>query len=112
MDGIPVSLMEAMALGTPVISTPISGIPELVTDGRDGLLVSEGSAEDLANGIEDLLDHPDKRTQMGLEARATVKARFTIQHHVDRMVAEWNGSAAGVAPVSGSGLDSTRGKEA
>jgi len=109
MDGIPVSLMEAMALGTPVLSTPISGIPELVTDGRDGLLVAEGSAEELANGIEDLLDHPDKRTRMGLEARATVEARFTIQDHVDRMVYGWDASAPGSSQEWGPGPDRTRG---
>jgi colanic acid/amylovoran biosynthesis glycosyltransferase len=51
-DGIPVSLMESMALGIPVISTKISGIPELIKDGKEGFLVSQKNSRELANVIK------------------------------------------------------------
>ncbi len=50
-DGIPVALMESMALGIPVISTKVSGIPELITDGKEGFLVSQKNSRELANAI-------------------------------------------------------------
>lgn len=58
-EGIPVALMEAMAAGVPVISTSITGIPELVIDEQTGLLVPERDAATLADAIERLLDNPE-----------------------------------------------------
>ena len=75
-DGIPVSLMEAMALGTPVVSTRVSGIPELIDHGREGLLVPEKDAPALANAIGRLLDDPDLGPRMARAARAKVEREF------------------------------------
>jgi glycosyltransferase involved in cell wall biosynthesis len=55
IDGIPVALMEAMAAGVPVVSTRLSGIPELVEDGRSGLLAAPGDPESLAAALERVL---------------------------------------------------------
>ena len=61
MEGIPVSLMEAMASGRAVISTSISGIPELIDDGVSGLLVPPDDATALARAMHSLLASPDRR---------------------------------------------------
>jgi glycosyltransferase involved in cell wall biosynthesis len=89
MDGIPVSLMEAMGMGVPVVSTRISGIPELITDGEDGRLVSPGDPLGLADMMQQLLGDSAERNRMASAARKTVKDRFSIQHHVHRMLREW-----------------------
>jgi colanic acid/amylovoran biosynthesis glycosyltransferase len=76
-DGIPVALMEAMALGTPVISTTVSGIPELVVDGETGLLVPPGDIERLADAIVRIAD------DHVLAARLAVAARRHVEQHHD-----------------------------
>ncbi|MBC2177768.1 glycosyltransferase [Listeria booriae] len=79
MEGIPVSLMEAMAQGKPVISTVHSGIPELVTHGETGFLVPERDAEALGQSILDYLHLSEKRKEkMVAEARVKVLAEFDI----------------------------------
>ncbi len=58
-DGVPVALMEAMAAGVPVVSTTVGGMPELLDDGRAGLLVAPGDAAGLASALGRLLDDPE-----------------------------------------------------
>ncbi len=78
-EGLPVVIMEAMAVGRPVISTRIAGIPELVRDGTDGWLVPPGSLEDLAAAMRDCLDaDADRLARMGLSARARVEQRHDV----------------------------------
>jgi glycosyltransferase involved in cell wall biosynthesis len=93
-DGIPNVLVEAMGVGLPVISTAISGIPELVEDGRSGLLVGAGS-EDLAAGLERLLGDAGLRRRLGANARRTVVERFDSAANAAR-VAELLLDACGV----------------
>jgi glycosyltransferase involved in cell wall biosynthesis len=78
LDGIPVALMEAMALGLPVISTPLSGIPELIEDGVSGLLVPEKNEIALADALERLIKDADLRNSLGRAARCRVEERFDI----------------------------------
>jgi glycosyltransferase involved in cell wall biosynthesis len=78
-EGVPVVLMEAMAAGLPVVTTRIAGIPELVTDGRDGLLVAPGRADRLADALTALADDPDLRRRLGEQARETVRRDFNLQ---------------------------------
>jgi colanic acid/amylovoran biosynthesis glycosyltransferase len=80
MEGIPVSLMEAMATGVPVISSRISGIPELVRDGETGLLAEGGDAAGLAAAIERVLAEDGATLRARLDgARALVEAQFDIR---------------------------------
>lgn len=77
-EGLPVVIMESLALSRPVISTSVMGIPELVLQGKTGWLVPPANPELLAEAIEQCLDStPEKLTQMGLEGRALVVARHT-----------------------------------
>jgi colanic acid/amylovoran biosynthesis glycosyltransferase len=78
VDGIPVALMEAMAMGLPVVSTRVSGIPELVEDGVSGLLVPERDEEALADALERLLKSTELRTSLGRAARRRIQERFEI----------------------------------
>ena len=76
-DGIPNVLLEAMAVGLPVVSTPISGIPEVVQHERNGMLVPQRDSVALAAAIETLF------TQAGLRSRLGEAARQHIHHRHD-----------------------------
>ncbi len=68
-EGLPLSVLEAMAVGCPVIATPVGGIPEVVSHGEDGILTPVNDAERLAAAILDLSGDPDRRRRMGEHAR-------------------------------------------
>jgi glycosyltransferase involved in cell wall biosynthesis len=75
-DGIPNVLVEAMAVGLPVISTRVSAIPELVEDGVNGTLVEPANPHALANALHTLLTQPHRLTAMVERARIRVEKRF------------------------------------
>jgi glycosyltransferase involved in cell wall biosynthesis len=75
-DGIPNVLVEAMACGTPAVTTGISGIPELVCDGVDGLIVPPADARALADSMQRLHDDRALAARLGAAARETVRERF------------------------------------
>jgi colanic acid/amylovoran biosynthesis glycosyltransferase len=77
-EGIPVSLMEAMASGVPVISSHHSGIPELVRNGETGLLAAEGDVDGLAACVQRLVDEPGLALQLARNARAWVEASYDV----------------------------------
>lgn len=83
MDGIPMALMEAMAAGNPVVAASISGIPELVTNRVNGILVDATHAERIAQSIRELAD-PRIREQMGRAGQQKVRDDF----HVRRTAAQ------------------------
>lgn len=76
-DGLPTVLLESMALGTPVVSTPVTGIPEAVLDGDTGLLVGEADPRALAEAIDRLL------VDTALADRLARAARTHVEHHFD-----------------------------
>lgn len=78
-EGIPVTIMEAMATGLPVVSTKHSGIPELVAEGRTGFLAPERDAAALAECLHTLLRSPTLCREMGFEARKKVLAEYNIE---------------------------------
>lgn len=84
-DGIPVALMEAMALGLPVISTAVSGIPELVGDGMSGLLTPPRNAVALADAMTQLLKDATLRERLSREGHARVQAQHDVAFSAARM---------------------------
>jgi colanic acid/amylovoran biosynthesis glycosyltransferase len=85
-EGLPVVIMEAMAIGRPVISTYVAGIPELVRDGVDGWLVPAGDVEALADAMHACLDTPPDRLEaMGRSAHERVQARHAIDVEAGRL---------------------------
>lgn len=84
-DGIPVVLMEAMAMGIPVISTIVSGVPELVQDGS-GILVEQRDSEELSTSIIKLMNVTDKeKEEMGKRGRAIVVENFNIEKEAHKL---------------------------
>lgn len=81
-DGIPNVLLEAMAMGLPVVSTNISGIGELIQSGRNGLLVPQRNVEDLAIALERLIHDPSLRKRLGNAGQRTVHQQFTLEQNV------------------------------
>jgi glycosyltransferase involved in cell wall biosynthesis len=86
MDGIPVALMEAMATGCPVVSTLVSGIPELVEHERTGLLVPPRDAEALASAIGRLLSDPALRRRLAAAGRHAVVSGFSLDENGRRLL--------------------------
>lgn len=84
-DGIPVAMMEAMAMGVPVISTPVSGIPELITHGVTGLLVNERDPEGIARSVTSLVQDTALRTTLQVEGRKLVEKEYNIITNVDNL---------------------------
>ena len=78
MDGIPNTLIEAMALGIPVVTTSLSGIPELVIDGKTGVVVRPGDPAALATGIQTLIEDPAAAKRRAAAGLAKVSAEFDI----------------------------------
>ncbi len=74
-EGLPVSLLEAMALGRAVIATRVGGIPEVVTHGENGLLVAPGDADGLAAAMLEVLRDPERRAALGRHARSHAQRR-------------------------------------
>jgi glycosyltransferase involved in cell wall biosynthesis len=77
-DGIPNVLLEAMAVGLPVISTAVAGIPELVDHDENGLLYQPHDVEGISSGILELLGNAEKRSQFGAAASKKVKEQFDL----------------------------------
>ncbi len=77
-DGIPVSLMEAMATGIPCVSTYVSGIPELIQNFKNGRLVPPGKPGKLAKVLAELILNPDLRRVLGNAARETITSKFNL----------------------------------
>jgi glycosyltransferase involved in cell wall biosynthesis len=71
--------MEAMAAGLPVISTPLAGVPEMVDDGVNGVLVPERDPAALAVAIERLLDDSERARQLGERGRQIAREKFSIE---------------------------------
>lgn len=90
MEGLPVVLMEAMALQVPVIAARVAGIPELVDDGEEGLLFTPGRWSELTESLDELLADAGLRAKMGRAGRAKVESEFEIGRAVtplaDRLV--------------------------
>jgi glycosyltransferase involved in cell wall biosynthesis len=76
-EGLPVSLLEAMSWQVPVISTRVGGIPELVREGVDGLLIDAGDRAALSSAIIELAQNAELREKMGIAARDQVERNFS-----------------------------------
>jgi glycosyltransferase involved in cell wall biosynthesis len=93
-ENAPMSVLEAMAAGTPVIASAIGGIPEQVTDGVDGLLVPAGDVGALAEAMRRIQNDHWYANRLGVVARATVAGRFSPERHLAGVLDSYQ--AAGV----------------
>ena len=97
-EGIPVVLMEAMAMGIPCVATRIMGIPELIDNGVSGLLVPPADAEALADAIARLLSGPELVARLTPEARRKVLAEFDLERNAGLLAVEFQRRLPTVRP--------------
>ena len=85
-EGVPQSLMQAMACGRPVVTTAVGSIPEIVTDGVNGVIVATEDAMALGNVLAALIDDAALRERLGAHALADARSRFGDERMVERMI--------------------------
>ena len=98
-DGLPTVLLEAMALGTPCVATPVTGIPEVIRHQETGLVVAEHDPRGLADALARLLDEPRLGARLALAARVLVEEEFDIHRQAARLRRHFSGRRTGPAVV-------------
>lgn len=92
-ENLPMSIIEAFAHGIPVISTPVGAVPEMIEDGRTGLIVPVGNGTALADALQRLITDPELRQALGRNARDAHEAHYRLSSYTDRLVALWLAAA-------------------
>ena len=82
-EGTPVTAIEALAAGCPVVATRVGGVPDVVTDGEDGFLVSPAAVDELAGRLGELARDPDLRARMGASGRERMRTRYSVDRLID-----------------------------
>ena len=85
-EGLPYSIMEAMAAGLPVVATNVGGIPDLISDGKSGLIVPPKNAGAIAKAILALIDRPDRCQAMAQEAQKRIATGFDIEAMIAKTI--------------------------
>ena len=98
-EGTPVSLIEALAAGVPVVGTRVGGVPSVVQDGQTGLLASRAGAPAVATAITRLLDDPAFATELSEAGRRDVITRFSLHRLVDDIVQVYRADPVPPAPA-------------
>ncbi len=89
-EGMPLAVLEAWAAGLPVVATRVGGLPELVDDGRTGILVAFGDDAALARALGDLLADPATARRLGAAGRDRVEARYSLRRMADEYQRHYN----------------------
>ncbi|MDQ3255486.1 MAG: glycosyltransferase family 4 protein [Acidobacteriota bacterium] len=97
-EGVPVVLMEAMAMEIPCVATRITGVPELIRDGVDGCLVTPAYEDELAQAIAKLMDDPALRRRLGAAGRRRVLEKYDLPRNVNLLAGIFQRRLAGAAP--------------
>ena len=85
-EGLPNSILEAMACGLPIVATDVGGIPEVVYQNKNGILVDPGDVAGLKSALDFLFKCPDKRIRMGKASREIVERGFSLENQISQFV--------------------------
>jgi glycosyltransferase involved in cell wall biosynthesis len=85
-EGLPVSIIEAMAAGLPIIATRVGGIPDLIDDSKNGILINSKAPIELANAIMTLIENEHLRQIYGIEAKRKALQNHDVEIYVDRLL--------------------------
>ena len=85
-ENCPMSVLEAMAYGKPLVGSRMGGIPELVEDGKTGILFEAGNVDELTSVLDKLMASSKLRKQMGDAGRRRVEAEFSLDKHNDGLM--------------------------
>ena len=84
-EALPTVLAEAMAAKLPIVASRVGGIPEMIANGQNGFLVTPEDLAGLAKACNHLLEHPEKRGDMGAEGWKIVRQKFSIDRQVEQL---------------------------
>jgi L-malate glycosyltransferase len=84
-EGFSLAILEALAMGTPVIATAVGGAPEVIRSGHDGLLIPPGDVSGLVTAVREAILDPGKFREMGRQGKETVGCKFTAARHLTRL---------------------------
>jgi glycosyltransferase involved in cell wall biosynthesis len=99
-EGFPLSILEAMRAGLPVVASNVGGVSEAVTDGKTGFLVERGDVSVFRSRLHSLLDNPALRHKMGAAGRQRYEAAFTSDHMLRKTLAVYQMAVLGVRAAS------------
>jgi glycosyltransferase involved in cell wall biosynthesis len=85
-ENLPFAILEALSTGLPVVTTNVGGIPEMITNAKNGFLVEPFNSNELASKILYFLEHPEESAETGILARKTIKERFDWQLIVEKVL--------------------------
>lgn len=82
-EGFPLTILEAMSAGVPVVASNVNGIPEVISHGHNGLLVRPGDPLSLSKAMAELIESAQRRNKLIVQARRTIEQRFSVRKMVD-----------------------------
>jgi glycosyltransferase involved in cell wall biosynthesis len=85
-EGLPLSVLEALGAGVPVVVTAVGAIPDFIRDGESGLIVQPRDVADLAHALGRLIDAPELRRKLAAGGRALFASEFSVERYAERMV--------------------------
>jgi colanic acid/amylovoran biosynthesis glycosyltransferase len=85
-EGTPVAIIEAQAMGVPVVSTRHAGIPDVVLENETGYLCDEHDVHEMAECMLKIIEDPDKTIQLAGNAKSRIMSEFTMEQHIDRII--------------------------
>ena len=90
-EGLPNVVLEALAMDVPLVATRIAGVPRIIDDGHNGLLVEPGSVEELAAALGRLKEDGELREQLRRQGRRAVEERYSFRARMDKIAAVFDG---------------------